>query len=367
LSTEKRSNQPAWSQLFREPWSYEFFQAMRVLLSAVSSETRFQPDAEPVSIEAHQDLGFPASDIQSLAPPATAGGKPIMRINFLGLTGPTGVLPAPYTELVMQLEAERSRLELAEPSEPPDSAKRKDLERERHRKLERVSAPVDFLNIFNHRLAMLFYYAWQRYRFPVQFERKPDSDCVREMLLDAVGLGSMPLRKRHAFSDDFFVYYAPLLLMQVRSATALQCLLTDYFSVAVEVEQFVGTWFILDRNSVTRFQDADSESERLGFGVVASDQYWTQESMVRLRIGPMDFTTYCRFLPHGDYFTPLREICRFFSRDELAFEARLILCKEEVPRFEFDRPAGSRIKLGWTTWAKTADFAKDAEDVVISL
>jgi len=339
---------PALDELFRAPWRFEFHQAMRVLLrnsshgsTSSAVDRRFDVNREPVRIGANPYLGFPASDIQSLV---AEGERAEMKINFLGLTGPSAALPHPYTEFLIDREAHDDK------------------------------GPAEFLDIFNHRLAMLFYYAWEKYRSPVAIERRPEHELFREMLLGLVGLGTEHLRNRGELPDAFFGNYAALLAMQPRSASALRCILCDYFGVPFEVRQFAGTWYRLDEGSRTRFKDEESDSERLGYGVVVSEEYWGQESMVRLRAGPLNLETYRRFLPGRRNFKLLREICRFFSRDETVFEVQLILEKDEAPAATLgDEPGASGegapvgSQLGWTTWVKSAPFEGDVEDVVIRL
>ena len=134
------------TQLIRSPYSYEFFQAVRVLERMGNGESPggfSNPSTEVVRFSAHQSLAFPASQIQSLQ--QRDAGPPLMVVNFMGLTGPQGVLPVAYTSLVM----ERLR--------------------------GRDSTMRDFFDIFNHRIISLFYRAWEKYRFPVSHERGRES------------------------------------------------------------------------------------------------------------------------------------------------------------------------------------------------
>jgi type VI secretion system protein ImpH len=340
MTAESPIPDPARELLLTEPYRFEFGQALRILLRnslhgrrGEASDRRFDVQHEPVRIGANPTMGFPASDIQSLTP-LPGGEQWKMVVNFLGLTGPSGVLPQPYSEFIIE------------------------------RVLDGDRSPAEFFDLFNHRMSMLFYYAWERYRFPVAAERRSAHNLFRRILLSLVGLGTDGLTDRMQVSDDFFARYAAILAMEPRSASGLQTILADYFQVPVEIEQFAGTWYPLDDDSTTRFRGDPSESERLGHGVVVSEEYWSQESMVCVRIGPLDLATFRLFLRGGPHFARLRDICRFFSRDEQVFEVQLILHKDEVPCTSLEA-GGSQ--LGWTTWAKSEAFTNHAEDVVIRL
>src|SRR5579863_5712513 len=89
-----------------EPFRVQFFEAVRLLrrlLPARKPVGHFvQPKSEIVRFVAHPSLGFPASEIQDLEWPEDPRGQVKMMVNFLGLCGPIGVLPAAYTELIIE-------------------------------------------------------------------------------------------------------------------------------------------------------------------------------------------------------------------------------------------------------------------------
>ena len=85
----------------------------------------------------------------------------------MGLTGPQGVLPLPYSALVV----ERMR--------------------------ERDTSMRDFFDIFNHRMISLFYQAWEKYRFTIPYERG-ERDRFSHHLLALIGLGTPGLQNRLA-------------------------------------------------------------------------------------------------------------------------------------------------------------------------
>ena len=136
-------------RLREEPYAIRFFQAVRLLERLFPDRKpvgRFvNPADEVVHFGANASLAFPASEIQSLG---WDEQKPHhMTVNFHGLVGPVGVLPQWYTGLV----AERVR--------SGDRTLR------------------DFLDIFNHRFLSLFYQAWEKYRFPIAYERGRVGTC----------------------------------------------------------------------------------------------------------------------------------------------------------------------------------------------
>jgi type VI secretion system protein ImpH len=331
-------DQAALRAALREnPNAFEFFQAVRLL-------ERLQPDRRPVGLfgepadevarfGAKPDTAFPASEIQSLV--LHHGAPAEMTVNFMGLTGPQGVLPYAYTLLV----AERLRA--------------------------RDATLRDFLDLFHHRIISLFYRAWEKYRFGVAHERD-QQDRLSQHLKDLIGLGAEALQRRLPIRDEALFYYAGLLAPQQRSAGALQQLLADYFGVAVEVEQFVGGWYPVSASGECRLGDEDDASEQLGLGAVAGSEVWDPQARVQIRLGPLARAQYDEFLPTGSAYEPLRTLTRFFSGDQFDFEVRLILARDEVPGCVLGAPAPAQ-PLGWCTWMRGRPFDRDPGDTILTL
>jgi type VI secretion system protein ImpH len=332
------SDSPLARILREEPCSFEFFQAVTLL-------ERLRPDRQPVGrftnpeeeavhFSANASLAFPASQIRDLDWPEDRPAE--MKVNFMGLTGPMGVLPYAYTELI----------------------------------LERLRAKDDslasFLDIFNHRMISFFYRAWEKYRFPVTYALGED-DLFTHHLRDLVGLGTAGLEERQAVPDEALLHYTGLLSMQSRSAAALEGILSDYFEVPVEVEEFVGAWYALAPGTECCMDEDEGESQRLGGGAVVGDQIWDQQSRARIKLGPMSLEHYREFLPDGSAFAPLRAIVRFFANDGIDFEVQLILQREDVPRCRIDLDGESPPRLGWASWLKSAPLGRDPGDTILNL
>jgi len=326
-------------ELRAHPGWFQFFQAVRLM-------HRMLPDREPVGrfaspqrevlrFSANNLLAFPPSQIQMLDWPED--GPAQMKVNFMGLTGPAGVLPYSYTELIR----DRNRL--------------KDYSIE------------DFFDLFNHRMISLFYQAWEKYRFFVPYERD-EPDRLSHYLNSFVGLGMAGLQNRQAIPDESILFYCGLFSMQPRSAAALRQVLEDYFEVPVEIEQFVGAWRELDASNQCRMEGGVAYSDQLGMGAVAGDEIWERQTRARIKLGPLSARQYQAFLPAGDAWEPLRAITTFFSGGEIEFEVELVLKREDVPPCELrDEGAGAPL-LGWFSWIKSGPaFARDPGDTVLLL
>lgn len=326
---------PLATSLREQPTAFEFFQAVRVLERLTPGRTPVggfgDPAREVVRFRANVDFGFPAAEIQSLVPGAD-DAPPEMTVNFMGLTGPEGVLPLQYSALV----AERVRAK--------DTALR------------------DFLDLFNHRVVSLFYRAWEKYRFAVGHERDR-RDRLTQHLLDLVGIGTGGLQDRLPLRDEALLHYGGLLLLRSRPAAALEALVADYFDVPAEVEQFVGAWYTLDEETCTHLGDPLSESARLGTGAVVGDETWDQQSRIRLRLGPLTRRQFDAFLPTGSAHEPLRALVAFYAGDTVDAQVRLVLARDEVNGCTLDDMS----PLGWGTWLTTRPARRDPDETVLTL
>jgi len=325
-------------RLFAEPYSFEFFQAVRLLRRFYPERNNVglpqPPRFEMVRFGVHPSLVFPASEIQELE--RRPNLPPLMRVNFMGVVGPQGLLPIYYTELVID------RLRAKDPT------------------------LRDFLDIFHHRIISLFYRVWQKYRFQVAYEQG-DGDQFSQYLLSLIGLGDPDLQGRQEIPDPSLLCYAGLFAQQPRSALALELILLDYFAVPVRVEQFLGAWYALDESSQCNLDDTYFDSQQLGFGAVAGDEIWDPQSRLRIVLGPLSLQQYLDFLPSGTAFSPLRSLVRFFAGDEFDFEVQLILRREEAPPCELGAEGAAAPQLGWLSWSKTKDMLSDPSQAILQL
>ena len=293
------------------------------------------PDEEVAHFAASPEMAFPASEIQDLR---LNRDKPhAMTVNFMGLTGPQGVLPLYYSALV------------------------------KNRVRERDTALKTFLDLFHNRLVALFYRAWEKSRFAVEFERQGD-DRITHHLLDIVGLGNDGVRHRLPVRDEALLLYAGLLGRHQRGAVGLRRMLEDYFDVPVEVEQFIGGWHPVLSSEQCRVDDgAFGLSGQLGVGTVVGDELWDPQSRVRIRLGPLRREQFDSFLPTGSAHESLRALTRFFGDDQFDFEVQLVLDPEDVPAVVLGVEDTPSAPLGWGTWIRSGSYRGRADETTFSL
>ncbi len=332
-----RPDPPLDEVLFGEPYKFSFFQAVRLLerLRPQAGQVGYAggPSREVVRFKTWQTLSFPPSEIRNLRQD-DSDRPPTMTVAFAGLTGPMGVLPYCYTELIL----------------------------DRSRAGDRTASA--FFDLFNHRILSLFYRAWQKYRPYLGYERG-DADPAARHLFDLMGLGLEPLRGRFSFPDEALLFYAGLFSRRHRPAVGLERLLADYFGQPIEVHQFEGRWLRLEPEDCSTI-GRDAAHNGLGTSLVLGGRVWDEQGKFRLRVGPLGLDAFLAFSPDGDAFRALGQLTRHYADAEFDFDVQLILKADEVPGCQLGRGAAVAPRLGRTAWLKSRPFARDAEDAVFA-
>lgn len=322
-----------------EPFSFEFFQAVRVLEKlyperrAVGRDAL--PDEEVVRFRSRVTLDFPSSEIHAISERKDSGEAPPvieMIVNFMGLVGPSGALPTHYSELV--------------------------LDRIRYRD----TAMWAFLDIFTHRSVSMFYRAWAKYRFPVNYERGEDE--LTSFLFDIAGLGTRGLRGKMALDDESLLPYTALIAQKPHSVNAIENIIGDYFGIEAKVEQFFGQWLSLSSTDLTRLGSANNS---LGRNVIAGTRIWDQQSKIRLRLGPLTLQKFQGFLPNGSAYKTLKSIIDLMVGTEFDYDMQLCLAEQQIPKTVLTTRALRKPMLGWTSFLKTLPSEGDDDQLVLEL
>jgi type VI secretion system protein ImpH len=357
------------SRLFAEGFSFDFFQAVRHL-------EQLYPDRKPVGrasnprdeivrFQARVSLDFPPSAIHELTASAEDDDAqvPRMVVAFMGMTGPSGVLPRHYTELLLRLRREAKG--------PERYALR------------------DWLDLFNHRVISLFFRAWEKYHFTIPFERGEfgwrDQDAYTRCLLSLIGLGmpalqnrlrvlsrASPAKELGRIEDLSLLRFAGFFAHRPHNAVSLETMLAAYLRRPVRVQQFQGHWLKLDLANQSSLSPLGGNNG-LGVNTLVGDRLWDVQSRIRIVIGPLDYATFQEFLPDHrpapdrKKFFLLAQFIRLYVGPELDVELQLILKKEEVPGTQMGQRTGMGARLGWNTWAKRKPLPRDAEEAIFEL
>jgi type VI secretion system protein ImpH len=176
-------------------------------------------------------------------------------------------------------------------------------------------------------------------------------------------MGTQGLRGRLEVEDETLLFYDGLLAQHPRSASALTGLLTDYFTVPVDVIQFIGQWLPLPERNRSRLGPRQANNA-LGLNAVAGGRVWDQQAKFTVWVGPLTHAEFSQFLPLRQAFRQLVGMVRFYAGQEFDFDVRLILKAAEVPGCRLGARGEFAPRLGWSTWLKTREFADDAVDAV---
>ncbi len=352
-------------RLIAEGFSFEFFQAVRLLEKMAPDRQPLGYDAPPsaefVRFRANNSLIFPASAIHGIEVATAKLPMPTMTVNFMGLTGPSGVLPRHYTEKLM----------LARETKGP----------------ERYVAR-DWFDLFNHRFISLFYRAWTKYRFWLAYERgeyaELEPDIFTDALYSLVGMGGRSFRNRMhvvvradakdrkrekvlAQVDDLaLTFYAGLFAHRPRCAISLERLLEDFFGIPVRVLEFQGQWLQLEAENQSQV-GAENGNTTLGANVVVGARVWDIRSKIRIRIGPLDFKQFASFLPDRSptadrkVFFKLMHLVRLYVGPEFKVDVQLVLKASEIPPC---RSGSKGARLGWDSWVTSRPMSRDSDDAV---
>ena len=335
-TTNGRTDSTLTERLFAEPYRFDFFQAVRLLGQVDQERKPVGRDGDPrhdvVRFRTRAALTFPPSQVYQIKENGAGEDEtpPELMINFMGLTGPLGVLPQHFTELV----AERARYG--------------------------DTALWEFFDIFNHRMISLFYRVWEKHRLTAAVERE-ELDPITEYLFDTIGMGTRGLRDRLSIPDRAMLLYGGLIAQRPHSAGTVAAIVGDYFLVPAHVEQFAGQWLKLEEEDRSRLGTANS---RLGVNTIAGQRVWDDQSKFRTKLGPLTYKQFTEFLPNSSAFKPASELVRFLAGLEFDFDLQLVLQADDVPACVLDKTSAVRPMLGWNTWLKTCSLKDDAQVVL---
>ena len=330
--------QPAIERLLHDPGRFGFFQAVRLMYGENGFDGRGTGSRPgPLRFTTPASLSFPPSELDSVL--RTEGSTRVC-VNFLGLTGPSGVLPLTYTELLIA------------------------------RKSRRDTSAQDFLDMFNHRLVALFWLAWAKHRPEIGREFGFHNSVLR-YLEHIVGMGTPALQaqlhpgKRSAMQPRkplpgaAMIYFSGLIAQRPHGEVSLAQVVSAVVGAPVRASGCLGTWQDIDTSARTRL---GRSGNRLGHGCVLGSRYWDRQTTLRLTIGPIDRNLFNALLPTGSILPDIIELSRFLTGLALDLRIRLSLHGNHVPPLRLGARTPDSPRIGWNTWLGGRSDPRPAQD-----
>jgi type VI secretion system protein ImpH len=333
MGSDPWQSEDSLKELSEKPYRYSFYSAMRLLECSASSSPRLGESAKPteeiVRLGQRPSMKFASSTIASVKW-ESANQKWYVDCKFLGLFGPHGAFPIQFTEYAM--------------------ARARDFRDETFQR---------FTDCFSHRLLSFFYRAYASVEPTIQFDR-PKDDRFSSYVGSLMGIGTEELQDRDSLNDLTKLFYAGHFSQQNHHADGLQSILTDYFSVPIDVEQFVGNWLTIPETNQLLL-GRSPETGALGKTTSIGSKVWECQQCIRVNLGPIPMDKYQAFLPGGACLTILADIIKNYSGLVLDWQAKVILEKKDVPQMQL----GSNIQVGWVSWLNRCPPDEDPQDLVL--
>ncbi|HQT63782.1 MAG: hypothetical protein B7Z75_02035 [Acidocella sp. 20-57-95] len=315
------SDKSALAALKAAPQRFTFDAAVRLLLLAAHK----QHPEEPVRFTATPVLSQPLAEVTHVALPDAAEPAQLTT-PLIGLTGPSGVMPRWYTELVAQSLRQRSR------------------------------ALPAFLDLLAQRLVAAFAGAAAKYRLhrsAEQAQQNAVEEPIGTALLALTGYATGNLAERLAAGPDVLRHYAGFYAARPRSADRLASMVSDYLGRQVEILEFAGAWLSISPDQQTRLPRgrAPGAYNALGRDAAIGTRVYDQQARFIVRVGPLNRAEFEALLPDRKKLHELVSLIRAYVGWEADFAINLVLAVPEIPVL---RTAGGSAtnppRLGWTSW-----------------
>lgn len=272
--------------------SMNYFQFCRILETLVPDGFRNR-----VRFRRKTSFSFPSGEIASVE----SGELPSVRTTFLGLYGVDSVLPDYFlSDIATGREGSRSL--------------------------------AAFLDIFNHRISELFYAAWKKYRYPIQF-LYGGSDRLSVSLLHLIGqniqaeAGAKHLLQNKLL-DSRVLGLLGIFHQKTRTAEGV-CSLVTYLSPGskVRVTEFQPQWVHLEQPA-----GLGRNGTRLGSGsIVLGRRLKDYSHLIHIDITPGTFEGALEILPRGAVNQQLLQLLNIYLGHRTDASIYLNIPKKWVP------------------------------------
>ena len=323
------------TQLKQDPFQFGLFQAASLLerIALGQGDTAsWGPSDHPVRFKSDITLGFPAGDIQSIRPEDS--GSYQVYTSLMCLAGSRGPLPLVFTEMLLA------------------SRRNKD------------HAPVDFMDVFNHRLLHLLFQAKQKYHLSLGARHLADMPLLR--FVDASA--SLGFKEKKAVNEEaIWLQHAALMGAAPRSMSSLLAMLQDRLGIRFEAQQFFGEWLLIDPSEQASLGRGlkNKSAAQLGVNATLGIRAWHQGAGILLQAKNLTPQAYQKLLPGESCHRKLKWLVQQHQSSNYR------VCLQIHLKDRYFKPAGLGAqgpRLGLTAWlAHAVPVAENSASVTRSL
>lgn len=283
------------------------------------------PAAEPVRFRPFPKVGFPGTELAAVEYDDERPHRPpSVRTTFLGLYGVNAAMPPHLIDDIV-------------------------LRREGH---EEVMA---FLDVFNHRIATLFYRAWRKYRYAAGFERGGNDPMSRNLLcLAGFGLGDKA--ESAGLPSVRVLGLLGLLTQRTRTAEGLAGIVALAVPGAgAKVDERFPVWVHVDNRPRLGSGAHSSDEAGLSRGHVLGRRVVDRGGAVRVTLSPATAAQAQGLLPGAPHHRELMSLLRVYLGTKADVVLRMEVSAAIAPLLRLggtreDSAPGAR--LAWTTLLK---------------
>lgn len=328
---DRRPSSHLKSDLLGKAHEFSFFQVMRLLrLSIPNPESQgFKKSVEEESIRIRPELSlaFPPADVAMIEEVDRERPLYLITATLLGLYGSSSPLPTFYTEDLLDEAAED------------------------------MSVTRDFIDIFNHRLYLLLFRCWVKYRLFLQVIEENDPGVLGKLFC-LIGLGEQELRRDLPESYSL-IRYTGLFTQFPKSASGLQALLHD--ALGRRPVKVIPCVKRVVKIPLDQRLHLGKPGNGLGEESFLGEEIDDRMGKFRLRIGPLKSDPFHRLLPGSPDHQRLAFLTKFYLLDVYEFDIELILAEKEAKTVSLGGSEWSR--LGLDTWVFSLDHLPEVRTI----
>lgn len=243
--------------------------------------------------------------------------QPVLWVQFVGMAGLQGPLALPFTERIL------------------NNLKQKD------------GAAASFLDIFNHRIALLFYDT-QKW-IPGSALCPPERSSLGKLVLSLGGMDAKaPPPAACPDLPRYLLTFKTLFWQRVRSRAGLELILSFFLKAKVHVEEYQGETRQLPETEITRLGPTKGQKMTLGRDAFLGQRVWNAASGISILITPATLEHYALYNPYlkGSFYRHLQQLIRAYLPQRLRVKVFLKAPRESRPPLRLGHPN----YLGFDTW-----------------